>query len=132
MTNKSIKETARQILADRQKTIIEHSIAMDAQRKAHELEVRKTFEEVFADVLNMLREDEVGWSAHMNDPHYTHKGYYILFQRHGLQLRMDFTADGNYRYEFTGGVKTGNICYGKWNMDDFIVWIAQELKILEA
>lgn len=132
MTNKSIKETARQILANREKTIIEHSIAMDAQRKAHELEIRKTFEEVFADVLNMLREDEVGWSAHMNYPKYTHKGYYILFQRHGLQLKMDFTADGCYRYEFTGGERTGGIAFGKWNMDDFIVWIAQELKILEA
>lgn len=126
MSNDSIKDKARAILADRLEQVNQHRKAVEDNQKAYEAKILATFEEVFASVLPLLKAEEISYSAHMRDGRYAHMGTYISFHWHGKLARMDFSVTGDYRYEYTEYMEHGRSCYGKWNMDDFIVWIASE------
>lgn len=103
-------------------------------RKALELKViknrlRKEFKIAFADILEMLKEENITWQPKLQDDRYEYMGTYILFRRNKKTLAMDFSHRNSYRYEFVryGNTYGGTMTYGAWDMDRFILWIYDNL-----
>ncbi len=88
----------------------------------------KEFEIAFEPVLQMLKTENITYSAHYQDERYFHMGTYILFKTDRDELKMDFNSANSYRYEFIKYDRGyGSMCYGKWDMDRFIIWIDEKL-----
>lgn len=92
------------------------------------IKLRNNFEESFKEVLPMLAEAGINYTAHRQNARYSHMSSYIKFDLAGKSLKMDFTETGGWRYEFVPYSKDyGTMCYGEWPMDRFIVWITENL-----
>lgn len=88
----------------------------------------KAFETAFSTVLPLLKEAGISYSVHYQNERYFHMGTYILFATSTDTLKMDFSGENSYRYEhvkYDHGY--ASMCYGKWDMDRFIVWIDEKL-----
>lgn len=91
------------------------------------LEISREFEIGFASQLPLLEQAGINWSAHFNNNRYHYDGSYILFEKDGKILEMDFLNSKSYKYEheYPRGVSTK--CYGEWPKDDFLIFIDEEL-----
>ncbi len=90
------------------------------------------FEAGFADYLHILHEDGIKYSLHLQNKEYEHMGTYILFEKDGKQLKMDFYNKESYRYEYNqhtnlNGCNSARSVYGKWPKEDFVLFIADGL-----
>lgn len=141
MEEKSITERA--MLIQKQKDEVLRASLMDILKKQREYEkkILKTFEDKFADLLPLLRADKIEWSAHMNNKQYEHLGVFILFKRAVTPPVAEGETDelGNSKrthwvtkIDFTdsGAWKVRDKVYGHWPVDDLVMFLANELKLL--
>ncbi len=79
----------------------------------------------FSEMLPILEASGITWEACLQDENYFFKGSYILFKKGEKRLKMDFSNQNSYRYEFQPYDKKGhgNSVYGKWNMERFILFL---------
>lgn len=104
-------------------------IKADKERKR----LLEEFEAGFGEVLAMLTEAGIEYAPGLIDEKYfAIKGTYISLKRGEKEIKMDFSNRNSYRYEFTGDRMAanpirGNGVFGKWPMDDFVLWIYDEL-----
>jgi|GEM_PF-3201487 len=84
----------------------------------------KEFEIGFYEVIPLLKEEGIEYSAHYNTQ-YTYQGAYILFKKDNRELKMDFLRRESYRYEYHtyDNQSHGNSCYGAWSMGEFLLYI---------
>lgn len=101
------------------------------------------FEQEFHSLLPLLRADGIKYCAKLNDPQWPDLyGGYIEFslekdslidQRDIRTVCMDITPDGTYRYEHVNRRHVDSIArsvYAKWPKDEFILWLADGLKLI--
>ncbi len=95
------------------------------------LKLRNYFEEKFIDVLPMLAEAGITYTAHRQNLQYPHMGSYIKFSLGDNHLNMDISETGRWRYQYVrynpNNPYGATMTYGEWSMDQFIVWITENL-----
>jgi len=101
----------------------------DAEYSKKCLELQEEFKTAFSEVLEMLADGEITFKAGWQDPRYDFMGRYIEFTHKNKSIRMDFRDANSYRYEYIPYRTDRNnatMCYGKWPIDDFILWISNK------
>ncbi len=102
-----------------------------AKQEAVELELfkgreqlLKEFEIGFAEVIPLLKEEGIEYSAHYNTQ-WTYQGAYILFKKGDRELKMDFLNRDRYRYEYNSYKEQvcGQSTYGAWGLESFLLFI---------
>lgn len=127
----SIEKRAKRVLAE--KNTIEQSKQDIKNKKLADqiISLTERFEVGFADELPLLKSEKITYSLH-----YQIGGVYdsyVLFERKGRSLKMDFHSAKSYRLEFVkiyhSGVNPhyGAMQYGAWSKDDFIVFLYKGL-----
>lgn len=102
--------------------------------------ILEDFKRTFKDVLPLLDEARITYSAHFNS-NYEYAGSYILFERQipsedpreiieGVKktrtVKMDFNNGISYRYEYVfdpRGDHHGTKCFGSWPVTELILFI---------
>ncbi len=100
----------------------------EAARKIENLE--EEFKNTFPKFNEMLKAEGITWRGGLQDKRYFFKGSFIEFFYKDRSLKMDFNDRGSYRYEFvpytTNGF-LGQMTFGKWRAENFIVWLDEKL-----
>jgi hypothetical protein len=127
-----ITQLANRIRENRQIKLTEKQ----EQEKQEFLAIIKRLEDEFkigfAEEIPLLEESGINWSAHLQDNRYEHMGAYILFEKDGKSVKMDFNHRKSYRYEFVPhsnhehGAR-GSMVFGEWNKEDFYLFIDSNL-----
>lgn len=121
-----IEKLAKAMLSERLRVEIEEADRALEIKRNYEAAVIESFKEAFADVIPSLEEAGITFSAHLKAA-YHHQGTYIMFQRGENTLYMDYNGPVSYRYEYTKVGEIGRIAYGKWGLEEFILWIYLKL-----
>jgi len=120
-----IEKMAKEILLQREKARIEKIQEINKKRHEREEKLLEVFKEEFKDYLPMLQEAGIVVTPY----HKTESGLdvYIRFRMGNRILKMDYTIDGTYRYEYTNPREHGRSVYGKWPKEDFIMFLYEGL-----
>ncbi len=130
-----ILEKAQALRESKSKSDQAYQKKLDKQYKESQATLIEEFEIGFVQVLDMLKESGVSYSAHYQDPRYEHMGTYIQFEKEGLPpLKMDFNNRRSYRYEYVqySTDRYGTMTYGNWDMDKFILFLAEWMEGFEG
>ncbi len=128
-----IERRAHQIRQAKQAADNELRSSAELAAKQFKRNLLNEFESAFKPVLHLLAASGITYKAHMQDDRYVHMGSYIRFKIHTpigpRYLNMDFNHRQSYRYEFVRYAHDsyGRISFGKWGMDEFVLWIDEKL-----
>lgn len=88
--------------------------------------ILESFKRGFKDEVPLLTDEGITFSAHFTT-NYEHQGTYIMFKRGDKSVKMDFSNEFKYRYEYTRPEQAGSMVYAEWDKDKFIVFIYDNL-----
>lgn len=116
---RAAKAAAEKIATDKKRVEVSQQLAFIDQQ----------FAIAFSEMLPMLKASGIDWEACLQDENYFFKGSYILFKKGEKRLKMDFSNQNSYRYEFQPYEQKGygKSVYGKWNMERFILFLDEGL-----
>ena len=88
----------------------------------------REFEEVFSELLPVLKDSEVNYGALIEDernPAYT---TYIFFEAGGVSCKMDWHGPKHYRYCYTKGTDMyGDMVLGEWPIEGLMGYLYDKL-----
>lgn len=124
----TIQEKAKEIREAIEHQKIEKGGEFSEQVKFRLELLTKEFEDGFSEVLPLLAETGVTYSANYKGK-FEYMGAYIEFKYEGRRLKMDFNNKESYRYRYTSYImrNTAKHDFGKYPLYAFILWIDEEL-----
>jgi len=123
MEAKTITERAKELKEQELRRKLDAVAKLHLSNRLFLEKLEEAFKKVFASVIPLMEADHITWKAFMYDPQYEYKGGYILFTHKHRSTKIDLNPDGSWR--------TRSTVYGAWEMDRFILLLADDLKLLD-
>lgn len=123
MKAQTITERARELREEELRRKLKAVEKLHQSNRLFLEKLEEAFKKVFASVIPLMEADQIRWKAYMYDPQYEYKGGYILFAHKDRSTKIDLNPDGSWR--------TRSTVYSSWEMDKFILLLADDLKLLD-